>query len=156
MQRALNCVQNWFGKTGLNVNSDKTSDIYGTFHKKEEFGGFFRPKTLWHGTDTEQSGKISGKWYTGNAVGGNRKTWGGVLDIHFDNKTNVDICHISLVERRNLTTVKKQFGHIQRTTCFGLTPLQLVVEKEARQTAYRLHWSNLLKNETGDFLLFSR
>jgi hypothetical protein len=37
-QRALNCVQNWCGEIGLNVN--------GTFQKKEEFGGFFRPKTL--------------------------------------------------------------------------------------------------------------
>jgi hypothetical protein len=34
--------------------------IYGTSHKMEEFGGFFRPKTLRHRTDTEQSGKISG------------------------------------------------------------------------------------------------
>jgi hypothetical protein len=40
MQWALNCVQNWCGEIGLNVNAD------GTFHKKEEFGGFFRPKTL--------------------------------------------------------------------------------------------------------------
>jgi hypothetical protein len=54
-------------------------------------------------------------------------------------------------KRTHLTTVKKQFGHIQRITCLGMTdsmsttpkaamdtflglaPLQLVVEKEARQ-----------------------
>jgi hypothetical protein len=57
MQSELNCVQNWCGEIGLNVNADKTS---GTFHKKEEFAGFFRPKTLGHGTDIEQPGKISG------------------------------------------------------------------------------------------------
>jgi hypothetical protein len=63
----------------------------------------------------------------------------------------------------HLTTVKKQFGHIQRTTCLGMTgcmsttptaamktlldlpPLQLVVEKEVRQAAYRLHCSNHFK-----------
>jgi hypothetical protein len=54
-------------------------------------------------------------------------------------------------KRTHLTTVKKQFGHIQRITCLGkltyydrlyehhtflgLAPLQLVVEKEARQAA---------------------
>jgi hypothetical protein len=41
MQRALNCVQNWCSEIGLNVNADSSY-----FHKKEEFGGFFHPKTL--------------------------------------------------------------------------------------------------------------
>jgi hypothetical protein len=58
---------------------------------------------------------------------------------------------------------KKWFGHIQRITCLGMTgcmsttptaamktllglpPLQLVVEKEVRQAAYRLHCSNHFK-----------
>jgi hypothetical protein len=57
-------------------------------------------------------------------------------------------------KRTHLTTVKKQFGHIQRITCLvmiametllGLPPLQLVVEKGARQAAYRLHCSNHFK-----------
>jgi hypothetical protein len=65
-------------------------------------------------------------------------------------------------KRTRLTTVKKQFGHIQRITCLdmtgcmsttsmaaietllGLPPLQLVVEKEARH-AYRLQCSNHFK-----------
>jgi hypothetical protein len=76
-----------------------------------------------------------------------------------------------------LTTIKKQFGHIQRIPCLGMTgcmsttptaysisngdppgstTLQLVVEKEARQAAYKLHCSNHFKNQTGDILLFSR
>jgi hypothetical protein len=56
-----------------------------------------------------------------------------------------------------------QFGHIQRITCLGMTgcmsttptaametllclpPLQLVVEKEARHAAYRLHCSHHFK-----------
>jgi hypothetical protein len=44
MQRALNCVQNWCGEIGLNVNADKTSMVL--FTKNLEFGGFFRPETL--------------------------------------------------------------------------------------------------------------
>jgi hypothetical protein len=50
---------------------------------------------------------------------------------------------------------KKQFGHTQRITCLrmtccmsillGLPPLQLVIEKKARHTAYRLHRSNHFK-----------
>jgi hypothetical protein len=66
-------------------------------------------------------------------------------------------------KRTHLTTVKKQFGHIQRITCFvmtscmsptptaamktflGLPPLKLVFEKEAWQAAYRLHCSNHFK-----------
>jgi hypothetical protein len=66
-------------------------------------------------------------------------------------------------KRTHLTTVKKQFGYIQRITCLGMTgcmsttptttmetflglpPLQLVVEKETRQAAYRLHCSNHFK-----------
>jgi hypothetical protein len=82
------------------------------------------------------------------------ETEGGVLDIHFDNKTDVDLYPISLVEVNTSDHCKKkQFGHIQRITCLGMTgcmsttptaamktllglpPLQLVVEKEARQAA---------------------
>jgi hypothetical protein len=42
-------------------------------------------------------------------------------------------------------------------TLLDLLPLQLVVEKEARQDAYRLQTAlTTLKNQTGDILLFSR
>jgi hypothetical protein len=42
-------------------------------------------------------------------------------------------------------------------TLLDLLPLQLVVEKEARQDAYRLQTALIiLKNQTGDILLFSR
>jgi hypothetical protein len=72
-------------------------------------------------------------------------------------------------KRTHLTTVKKLFGNIQQITCLdmtgfmsttptaaidthlGLPPLQLVVEKEARQVAYRLHCSNNFKMATEDF-----
>jgi hypothetical protein len=75
-------------------------------------------------------------------------------------------------KRTHLITVKKQFGHIQRITCLGMTgcisttptvamktllgppPLQLVVEKEARQAAYTA--PTILKNQTGNILLFSK
>jgi hypothetical protein len=66
------------------------------------------------------------------------------------------------------TLVTKQFGHIQRITCLSMTgcmnttptaaietllslpPLQLVVEKEARQAAYRLHCSGRFKKSDWD------
>jgi hypothetical protein len=38
MQRALNCVKNWCGEIGLNVNADETYMVL--FIKKEESGGF--------------------------------------------------------------------------------------------------------------------
>jgi hypothetical protein len=76
-------------------------------------------------------------------------------------------------KRTHVTTVKKQCGHIQRNTCLGMTgcmsttstaametlldlpPLQLVVEKEARQAAYRLHGSNYFKkSEWGHSAIF--
>jgi hypothetical protein len=84
------------------------------------------------------------------------------LDIHFGKKTNIDATLVWW-KRTHLNTVKKQFGHIQRTTCLGMTgcmsttptaametflglpPLQLGVEKEARQNANRLHCSGHLK-----------
>jgi hypothetical protein len=66
--------------------------------------------------------------------------------------------------KTHLTAVKKQFGHIQRITCWdmtgcmrttptaamgtlpGLPPLQFLVEKEVRQAAYRLlHSFNYFK-----------
>jgi hypothetical protein len=50
MQRALNCVQNWCGEIGPNVNADKTSMVL--FTKRRSFEGFFAPKLF----DTEQSG----------------------------------------------------------------------------------------------------
>jgi hypothetical protein len=40
----LNCIQNWCGEIGLNVNADKTSMVLIT--KKRKLEGFFRPKTL--------------------------------------------------------------------------------------------------------------
>jgi hypothetical protein len=78
------------------------------------------------------------------------ETEGGVLDIHFVNKTDVDLCRISLVERAHLTTVKM-------TGCMSTTPtaamgllLQLVVEKEARQVATDCTAPTSLKSQTGD------
>jgi hypothetical protein len=80
------------------------------------------------------------------------ETEGGVLDIHFDNKTDVDLYRISLVEVNTSDHCKKN-SLVQRITCLGMTgcmsttptaamktllglpPLQLVVEKEARQAA---------------------
>jgi hypothetical protein len=56
MQRALNCVKNGCAEIGLNVNANKT--YYGIFKNRRK--GFFCSKTLLHGTNTEQSGKISG------------------------------------------------------------------------------------------------
>jgi hypothetical protein len=89
---------------------------------------------------------------------------GGVLDTHFGNKTYVDICRINLVEKKSSEQwKKKQFVNIQWIACLGmkgcmsttptaametlmgLSPLQLVVEKKARQVAYRLHCSKNLK-----------
>jgi hypothetical protein len=54
MQWTLNCVQDWSGKIGLNVNTAKTSLVL--FTKRRNLEGFFASR---HGTDTEQSGKIS-------------------------------------------------------------------------------------------------
>jgi hypothetical protein len=53
MQGALNCVQDWSGEIGLNVNTAKTSLVL--FTKRRNLEGFFASR---HGTDTEQSGKI--------------------------------------------------------------------------------------------------
>jgi hypothetical protein len=47
MQKALNCVQNWCGEIGLNVNADKTSMVL--FTKRRNLEGFFAPKLF----DTE-------------------------------------------------------------------------------------------------------
>jgi hypothetical protein len=47
MPRALNCVQNWCGEIGLNVNADKTSMVL--FTKRRNLEGFFAPKLF----DTE-------------------------------------------------------------------------------------------------------
>jgi hypothetical protein len=44
MQRALNCVKNWFSEIGLNVNADKTSMVI--FTKRSNLDGFFCHKTL--------------------------------------------------------------------------------------------------------------
>jgi hypothetical protein len=47
MQSELNCVQNWCGEIGLNVNADKTSMVL--FTKRRNLQGFFAQKLL----DTE-------------------------------------------------------------------------------------------------------
>jgi hypothetical protein len=47
MQRALNCVQNWCGGIGLNVNADKTSMVL--FTKRRSLEDFFAPRLF----DTE-------------------------------------------------------------------------------------------------------
>jgi hypothetical protein len=92
------------------------------------------------------------------------ETEDGVLDILLGNKTDVDSCRISLVQKNTSDHCKKkQFGHIQRITCLGMTgclsttptaametllglpPLHIVVEKEARQATYILHCSNHFK-----------
>jgi hypothetical protein len=52
MQRAINCVQNWCGEIGLNVNADKTSMVL--FTKRRNFKGFFAPIGV---------GKISGSHF---------------------------------------------------------------------------------------------
>jgi hypothetical protein len=44
MQRALNCVQNWCGEIGLNVNSDKTSMVL--FIKRRNLEGFFAEQSV--------------------------------------------------------------------------------------------------------------
>jgi hypothetical protein len=78
-------------------------------------------------------------------------------------------------KRTHLTIVKKQFGHIQRITCSGMTGCmstthtaametllgllspQLVVEKETWQAAYRLHCcsNNFKKSDWGHSAIFS-
>jgi hypothetical protein len=42
MQRALNCVQNWCGEIGLNVNANKTNMVL--FIKRRNLEGFTAPK----------------------------------------------------------------------------------------------------------------
>jgi hypothetical protein len=78
-----------------------------------------------------------------------------------------------LNRKHTMTTVKQQFGHIQRIfslsmtgcmsttptaaieTILGLPPLQLVVEKEARQAAYRLLCSgHFKKSDWGHSAIF--
>jgi hypothetical protein len=44
IQMALNCVKNWCGGKGLNVNVDKTSMVL--FTKRRNLEGFFAHKTL--------------------------------------------------------------------------------------------------------------
>jgi hypothetical protein len=72
---------------------------------------------------------------------------GGVLDIHFGNKTDIykiDIFRISLVEKT-----------AAMETLLGLPPLQLVVEKEVRPAAYRLHCSgHFKKSDWGHSAIF--
>jgi hypothetical protein len=100
------------------------------------------------------------------------ETEGGVLDMVI----RPMLTYAALVwwKRTHLTTVKKQFGHIQHITFLGMTccmsttptaamethlglpPLQRVVEKEARQAAYRLHCFNHFLKSHWDILLFSR
>jgi hypothetical protein len=48
------------------------------------------------------------------------ETEGGVLDIHFGNKTDVDLCRISLVQKDTSDHCKKKIGHIRRITCLGM------------------------------------
>jgi hypothetical protein len=73
------------------------------------------------------------------------------------------LTYAALVWWKRTGHCKKQYGHIQRLTCLGMTgcmsttpsaametllglpPLQLVVEKEVRQAAYRLHCSDHFK-----------
>jgi hypothetical protein len=89
---------------------------------------------------------------------GNRKnmgseTEGGVLDIHFDYMTDVDICRISLVEKNTCCMSTTPTAAME--TLLGLPSLQLVVEKEERQAAYRLHCSNhFKKSDWGHFANF--
>jgi hypothetical protein len=109
MQRALHCLQNWCGEIRLNVNADKTYMIL--FTKRRNFEGFF-------GVDTEQSGKISSKlnckFHIDNRIPKasivgvmGSEAEGGVLDMHFGNKTDFDICRISLMENNASDHCKK-------------------------------------------------
>jgi hypothetical protein len=104
------------------------------------------------------------------------KSEGGVMDIHHGNKTNVDLCRISLVEKNTSNHFKKTIWSYpadyllgydrlyehhtygsNRTieTLLGLLPLQLVVVKKARQAAYRLHCSiHFKKSDRGHSAIF--
>jgi hypothetical protein len=88
------------------------------------------------------------------------ETEGGVLDIDFGYKTDVDLCRISLVEKNTSDHCKKtvwsypanyllEYDRLYEHHTYGRNGdpphLQLVVEKEAKQAAYRLHCSNNLK-----------
>jgi hypothetical protein len=44
MQRALNCIHNWFGEKGLNFNADKTSMPMALFTKRRKLKSFFCTK----------------------------------------------------------------------------------------------------------------
>jgi hypothetical protein len=44
MQKALDCLQNWCGEIGLNVNADKTFMVF--FTKERNFEGFFTQDSL--------------------------------------------------------------------------------------------------------------
>jgi hypothetical protein len=78
------------------------------------------------------------------------ETKGGVLDINFG---NVDICLLNLVEKNTSDHCKKTvysypadyFLGYDNGDLLGLPSLQLVVEKEVRQAAYRLYCSNHFK-----------
>jgi hypothetical protein len=95
---------------------------------------------------------------------------GGVLDIHFGNKTKVDICRISLLEKNTSDHCKKQFGQITVDYLLGYdrlcehhtyssdgdlpgtitSALQLVVEKRLGRLHTDCAAPTSLKNQTGD------
>jgi hypothetical protein len=94
------------------------------------------------------------------------ETEGGAFDIHFRNKTNVDICRISLVEKNTSDHCKKTvWSYIQRITCMGMTGCMSTTPTAAMETLLGLPPLQLgtdctvptiLKNQTGEILLFSR
>jgi hypothetical protein len=95
----------------------------------------------------------------GNGKNMGSETKGGVLDINFG---NVDICLLNLVEKNTSDHCKKTvysypadyFLGYDNGDLLGLPSLQLVVEKEVRQAAYRLYCSNHFKKS--DWGIFSR
>jgi hypothetical protein len=78
---------------------------------------------------------------------------GGILDIHFGIKTDVDVYRISLVEKNTSDHCKKkQFRHIQRIVCLGMTGCMSTTPAAAIETYHLYHLCNLwLKIRLGTF-----
>jgi hypothetical protein len=163
MQRALNYVQNWCGEIGLNVNADKTYMVL--FTKRRNVEGFFAPRLFdtelilnnqvkylgvtldsklnwkFHMDNRTRKASIA-YWQCRKVIG---KTWDLQPKVVYWIYTSVIrpmLTYAALVwwKRIHPTTVKEQFGHVQLITCLGMTGCMsttLVVEKEARQVAYR-------------------
>jgi hypothetical protein len=65
------------------------------------------------------------------------ETEGGVLDIHFRNKTDVNICQYATLvwwKRTHPITVKTVWSYIQRITCMGTTGCMSTTTTAAKET----------------------